>query len=190
MTRQLREGVDAHGKGRRARQGPQLQAVPTGGDGSTAKTAGRRVEADAVLLGSEVSELAWERAKLPTCFDGLGIRVAQMVVAAQATKWSAADLHKAVMTTILRGAGQAGPRCAPGRGEDLLTAEVDDYAKVMVEPSPWVVGKRAAEIVRPAPVQSADWVPPKSLARDMAFAKTRTEDPVRCGGGASCEITW
>ena len=30
-----------------------------------------------VLLGSEVSELSWERAKLPTCFGGLGIRVAQ-----------------------------------------------------------------------------------------------------------------
>ena len=30
-----------------------------------------------VLLGSEVSELAWERAKLPSCFGGLGIRVAQ-----------------------------------------------------------------------------------------------------------------
>ena len=38
-----------------------------------------------VLLGSEVSELAWERAKLPTCFGGLGIRVAQMGFAAQAT---------------------------------------------------------------------------------------------------------
>ena len=63
---------------------------------------------------------------------------------------------------------------------DLLTAgfAVDDYAKVMVEheaslvyeASPWAVDKRAAEIVRPAPVQSADRVPPKSLARDMAFA--------------------
>ena len=31
-----------------------------------------------VLLGSAVSELAWERAKLPTCFGGLGIGVAQM----------------------------------------------------------------------------------------------------------------
>ena len=41
-----------------------------------------------VLLGSEVSELAWERAKLPTCLGGLGIRVAQMGFAAQATLWS------------------------------------------------------------------------------------------------------
>ena len=34
--------------------------------------------------------------------------------------------------------------------------------------------KRAAEIVRPAPVQSANWVPPKSLARDMAIAKLQS----------------
>ena len=40
-----------------------------------------------VLLGSEVSELVWERAKLPTCLGGLGIRVAQMGFAAQATDW-------------------------------------------------------------------------------------------------------
>ena len=53
-----------------------------------------------VLLGSEVSELAWERAKLPTCFGGLGIRVAQMGFVAQATCWSAVDLHKAVRTNI------------------------------------------------------------------------------------------
>ena len=51
-----------------------------------------------VLLGSEVSELAWERAKLPPCSGGLGIRVAQTGFAAQATYWSAVDLHKAVMT--------------------------------------------------------------------------------------------
>ena len=47
-----------------------------------------------VLLGSEVSELAWERAKLPMCFGGLGIRVAQMGFAAQATYWSAVDLQQ------------------------------------------------------------------------------------------------
>ena len=49
-----------------------------------------------VLLGSAVSELA----KLSTCFGGLGIRVAQMGFAAQATYWSAVDLHKAVMTSM------------------------------------------------------------------------------------------
>ena len=53
-----------------------------------------------VLLGSEVSELAWERAKLPACFGGLGIRSAQTGFAAQATRWSAAALHKAVMTNM------------------------------------------------------------------------------------------
>ena len=67
---------------------------------------------------------------------------------------------------------------------DLLTARVaaDDHAKVMVEhgaslvyeASPWAVDKRTAEIVRPALVQSADWDPPKSLARDMAFAKLQS----------------
>ena len=40
-----------------------------------------------VLLGKAVSELAWERAKLPTCFGGLGITVSQMGYAAQATHW-------------------------------------------------------------------------------------------------------
>ena len=53
-----------------------------------------------VLLGIDVSKLPWERAKLPTCFGGLGIRVAQMGFAAQATCWSAVDLHKAVMPSI------------------------------------------------------------------------------------------
>ena len=53
-----------------------------------------------VLLGSAVSELAWERAKLPTCFCGLGMRVAQKGSAAQATYWSAVDLHKGVMSSI------------------------------------------------------------------------------------------
>ena len=38
----------------------------------------------------------------------------------------------------------------------------------------WAADKRAAEIVRPAPVQSADSVPPKSLARDVAFAKLQS----------------
>ena len=39
--------------------------------------------------------------------------------------------------------------------------------------SPWAADKRA-EIVRSAPVQAADTVPPKSLARDMAFAKLQS----------------
>ena len=46
---------------------------------------GRLRQTLSVLLGSDVSELAWERAKLPTCFGSLGIRVAQMGFAAQAT---------------------------------------------------------------------------------------------------------
>ena len=66
----------------------------------------------AVLLGSEVSELAWDRAKLPTCFGGLGIRVAQMGFPSQATYWSSVDLHKAIMTSARRWAG-----CSNGRGD-------------------------------------------------------------------------
>ena len=65
----------------------------------------RRLEAGltqtmAVLLGSEVSEMARERAKLPTCYGGLGLRVAQMGFTAQASYWSAVDLHRAVMPRI------------------------------------------------------------------------------------------
>ena len=49
---------------------------------------------------------------------------------------------------------------------------VDEYeASLVCGASPWAADKSAAEIVRPALVQSADWVPPKGLARDMAFAK-------------------
>ena len=69
-----------------------------------------------VLLGSEVSELARERAMRPTCFGGLGIRVSQMGFAAQATF----DLHKAVMTT-LQGA-HPGEVTALSAKADLLTA--------------------------------------------------------------------
>ena len=67
---------------------------------------------------------------------------------------------------------------------DLLMAgsAVDEYARVMVEndtskayeASPWAADKRAAEIVRPALVQTSESVPPKSLAQDMAFAKLQS----------------
>ena len=140
-----------------------------------------------VLLGSAVSELVWERAKLPTCFGG---RVAQMGYAAQATYWSAVDLHKAVMPNIcdalwrpLRGSHPEDATALAAKA-DLLAAgvAVDEYAKVTIEneasklyeASPWAADKRAAEIVRPALVQSADNVPPKSLARDMAFAQLQS----------------
>ena len=143
-----------------------------------------------VLLGREVSELAWERAKLPTCFRGLGIRVAQMDFAAQATYWSAVDLHKAVMTSICealnRPIREPHPEVATALAAktDLLLpgVAVDEHARVTIEneasnlyeASPWAADKRAAEVVRPAPVQTADRVPSKSLARDMAFAKLQS----------------
>ena len=47
---------------------------------------------------------------------------------------------------------------------------VEHEASLVYEASPWAVDKRAAEIVRPAPVQSAASVPPKSPAREVAFA--------------------
>ena len=134
---------------------------------------------------SDASELAWERAKLPTCFGGLGITVAQIGFAAQATY-----LHKAVMPTICealdRPTREPHPEVATALAAetDLLLSgvAVDEHARVTVEndaslvyeASPWPADKRAVEIVRPAPVQAADRVPPKSLARDMAFAKLQS----------------
>ena len=44
----------------------------------------------------------------------------------------------------------------------------------MYETSPRAADKRAAEIVRLAPVQASENVPPKSLAWDMAFAKLQS----------------
>ena len=159
-----------------------------------------------MLLGNEVSELAWERANLPTCFGGVGIGVAQRGFAAQATCWSAVDLHKAVMSKICAALNR--PLRVPHPEEataltakaDLLVAgvAVDEYARVMIENEasivykarPWAADKRAAEIVRPAPVQTSDSLAPMSLARDMAFAKVTIEDSVGCGGSAGCEATW
>ena len=58
---------------------------------------------------------------------------------------------------------------------DLLVTQVAvvEYAKVMVEHEASLVHE-AAEIARTALVQAADWVPPKSLAWDMAFAKLQS----------------
>ena len=67
---------------------------------------------------------------------------------------------------------------------DLLSSgvAVDEHARVTIEneasklyeASPWTEDMRAAEIVGPAPVQTADRVPPESVARDMAFAKLQS----------------
>ena len=40
------------------------------------------------------------KAKLPTCFGGLGLWVAQLGFAAQATYWSAVELHMAIMPNM------------------------------------------------------------------------------------------
>ena len=139
----------------------------------------------------------------PTCFGGLGIGVAQLVFAAQATYWSAVDLHKAVMTSICealnRPIREPHPEVATALAAktDLLLsgitineharATIENEASKVYEASPWAADKRAAEIVRPAPVQTGDRVPPKSLARDMAFAKLQSRNSVGCGSGAGCE---
>ena len=110
-----------------------------------------------VLLGSALSELAQERTKIPTCFGGLGIRVAQMGYAAQATYWSAVDVHKAVISNICvalwRPLREPHPEeaTAVAAKADLLVV-VDEYARVMVESeasklyeaSPWSANKRGA----------------------------------------------
>ena len=106
--------------------------------------------------------------------------------AAQATYWSAVDLHKAAMMNICealkRPMREVHPEIAAALAAkaDLLVSgvAVDQHARVAIENEAselyeamsWAADKRAVEIVRPAPVQTADRVPPKSLARDMAFA--------------------
>ena len=106
------------------------------------------------------------------------MRVAQMGFAAQATYWSAVDLHKAVMTNICEALNRPirevhlEETAALAAKADLLMAgvAVDDYSRVMVEneaskvyeASPWAVDRRAAEIVRPALVQTAHRVQPKA----------------------------
>ena len=113
-----------------------------------------------------------------------------MGFAAQATYWSAVDLHRAVMPRICealsRPIREQHPDVASAMAAkvDLLLSgvavdvharfAVENEASKLYETSPWVADKRAAEIVRPAPVQTDEWVPPKSLARDMAFAKLRS----------------
>ena len=54
----------------------------------------------------EALSLSWpgSEQKLPTDFGGLGVRVAQVGFAAQATYWSAVDLHKGRHDEHLRSA--------------------------------------------------------------------------------------
>ena len=146
-----------------------------------------------------------------------------MGIAAQATDWQAVDLHKAVVTNMCealnRPIREPHPEVAsaPAAETDLLLSgvAVDEHARVAIEneasklyeASPWAADKRAAEVVRPTLVQTADRVPPKSLARDMAFAKLQSrilsaaeagqaaklhsEMPSRTAGHhAQCRGTW
>ena len=113
-----------------------------------------------------------------------------MGYAAQATCWSAFDLQRAVMSDIcvalnrpLREPHLEVATALIAKTDLLLSGfPVEEHARVTIEneasklseASPWAADKRAAEIVRPAPVQTADRVLPKSLARDMACAKLQS----------------
>ena len=132
-----------------------------------------------VLLGSAVSELAW-------CG-----RSSQRVLEVSASGyWSAVDLHKAVMSNICialrRPLLETHPEEATALAAkaDLLATgvAVDEYAKVMIENDasklyearPRATDKRAAEIVRPAPVQADDRVPPKNLTPQTSRVQMRS----------------
>ena len=140
-----------------------------------------------MLLGSPVSELAWERAKLSTCFGGLAIRVAQMAFAAQATYCRLLTCTRpntcVALNRPLREPHPEETTALAAKADLVVTGvAVDEHARAVVEneasklyeASPWAPVKRAAEIVRSALVQTAGNVPPKSLARDMAFAKLQS----------------
>ena len=58
--------------------------------------------------------------------------------------------------------------------DELARVTIESEASKFHEASPWAADKRAAETVRPAPVRTADRVPPKSRARDMAFAELQS----------------
>ena len=54
--------------------------------------------------------------------------------------------------------------------DDRATAQSECDARKVYEKSPWATDKGAAEVIRPALVQTADQLPLKSVARDMAYA--------------------
>ena len=122
-----------------------------------------------VLLGSAVPELAWERAKLSTCFGGLATGVAQVGFVAQGTYWSAVDLQKAVMMSICQALNrplrEAHPEetTALAAKTDLLKTgvAVDVDVRVTVE-------KRCQQSVRGKPMGSGQAGsrdrPPRSCA--------------------------
>ena len=151
------------------------------------------------LLGGAVSELSWERAQLPTCYGGLGIGVAQLGFAVQATCWSAVAIMPNICGTLHRTLLERHPEetFALVAKADLLTTEVavDDHAMVQFEcdarkfheTSPWAADREAAEVILPAPVQATDHVPPRSVARGHGLRKAAIEDLVCCGSGASCK---
>ena len=164
--------MNAQEKGRGARFGLRLQAGPTGGDGSTAKTAGRRFEAGRSQHSLDVKSLIWHGNEqsspraLAVWVSGLLRRDSRH----RQRTGRQSTCTRLLWTTICGALGRPLQGAHPDEvtalaaKADLLTAgvAVDDHAKVTVEheaslvheASPWAVDKRAAEIVRPAPVQS------------------------------------
>ena len=140
---------------------------------------GQRQTMSALLEGDE---LAWERAKVPTCYGGLGTRATPLGFAARATYWSAFDLRKAVMPSICDALNRPIREVHP-EATAALAVKADLLTVGVAAPSPWAADMEAAEVIRPALVQMTDNVPPKSVARDMhGPRRAAIEDPVcRCG---------
>ena len=98
----------------------------------------------------EALSLSWPGSEQssPRVFFGLGIRVARMGFAAQATYWSAVDLHKVVMSSICVALNRPLQETHP---EETTALAADEYASVMVEndaskvyeASPWAADEQS-----------------------------------------------
>ena len=84
------------------------------------------------------------------------------------------DMEPAKSSSILRKSSDIRKPIRRVAVDEHARVTIEKVASKLYEASPWAADKRAAEIVRPAPVQTADRVPPKSLARDIAFAKLQS----------------
>ena len=133
---------------------------------------------------------ACRKTKLSTCLGGLGLWVAQLGFAAQATYWSAVELHMAIMPNMCCALHRqhserhleetlalAAKTALPTAGvavDDHAVVQLECDARKVLESSPCAGDKEAAEVIRPAPVQATHHVPPRSVARDMLHAKLQS----------------
>ena len=102
--------------------------------------------------------------RLWQCCGGIGIRVAQLGFAAQATYWSAVDMHRAIMPNICSALhkpihAKTDLLTAGVAVDDHVTVQFESEARKAYEKSPWALDRGAAEVIRPALVQAADQVP-------------------------------